>query len=39
VIEKVKDKFNEWERYKLETVGGLLKQAFSEKKRGKELAR
>lgn len=25
VIERVKDKFNEWERYKLETVGGILR--------------
>ena len=25
IIEKVKDKFNEWERYKLETVGAILK--------------
>jgi hypothetical protein len=34
VIEQVKDKFAHWERYKLETVGGMLRQAFSEKRKG-----
>ena len=33
VIERVKDKFNEWEKYKLETVGAILKQAYAERKR------
>lgn len=26
IIEKVKDKFKEWERYKLEKVGCILRQ-------------
>lgn len=33
IIERVKDKFNEWERYKLETVGGILRQAYTEKRK------
>ena len=35
VIERIKDKFQEWERYKLETVGGILRQAFFERKKDK----
>lgn len=37
IIEMVKNKFHEWERFKLQTVSGLLKDAFTERKRGKEL--
>lgn len=32
-IERVKDKFSEWERFKLETVGGILRQAYSDKRK------
>jgi len=31
VIEKIKDKFQEWESFKLETVGTLLKQQYDER--------
>jgi hypothetical protein len=34
MIEKIKDKFQEWERYKLETVGGILRQAHTDRKLG-----
>ena len=34
IVEKVKDKFAELERYKLETVGGILRQANADKKKG-----
>lgn len=33
IVEKIKDKFREWEKYKLETVNSLLKQSYAEKKK------
>jgi len=33
VVEKIKDKFREWEKYKLETVSSILKQSYAERKR------
>eukprot|EP00347_Sterkiella_histriomuscorum_P024525 403330805 len=33
VVEKIKDKFREWEKYKLETVNSILKQSYAEKKK------
>jgi len=38
VIERVKDKFAEWERYKLQTVGGILKQAYTDRRKGQILS-
>jgi len=35
IIERIKDKFQEWERYKLETVGGIVRQAYFERKKDK----
>ena len=35
VIERIKDKFQEWERYKLETVGGIVRQSYFERKKDK----
>lgn len=33
IIERVKDKFNEWERFKLETVGTILRQAYTDRRK------
>lgn len=33
VVQKIKDKFREWEKYKLETVTSILKQSYAEKKK------
>lgn len=35
VIERIKDKFQEWERYKIDTVGGIVRQAYFERKKDK----
>ena len=34
-IEKNKEKLQEWERYKLETVGGIVRQSYYERKKDK----
>ena len=33
VVDKIKDKFKEWERYKLKAVNSLLNQSYAEKKK------
>lgn len=32
IIEKIKAKFHQWEQFKLETVGGILRQQYYNKK-------
>jgi hypothetical protein len=33
IIEKIKDKFHEWDQYKLETVGDIVRHQHFEKKK------
>lgn len=39
IIERIKDKFHEWERFKLETVGGILRQTYADRRTHNQLAR
>jgi hypothetical protein len=33
IIEKIKDKFHEWEQYKLETVGDIVRRQYYERRK------
>lgn len=37
IVRKIKDKFREWEKFKIGTVQGIMKQALGEKKKGSQI--
>ena len=33
VVDKIKDKFREWEKFKVQTVSSILKQSYADKRK------